>query len=157
MVDGLHIVKFEQRHLPDAVQIEREAFTEPWSENMLAGEILNPMAVFWAAELSGELAGYLDLLCILDEGHIANVAIRKDLRRRGIGRALLERAVSYAKAEGLVLLTLEVRAGNLPAQELYRSFGFERVGLRRRYYEHPTEDAVIMTRILDKAGISPGT
>ncbi len=144
-MSDLVLLPFSDRHLPEATVIEALSFTAPWSEALLRGEIGNPLSTFWAAELDGRLAGYLDLLAVLDEGHIANLAVHPSLRRRGIGASLLERAVGYARQNGLVFLTLEVRASNAAARALYSRYGFKTVGKRPRYYEHPTEDAILMT------------
>ena len=83
---------------------------------------------------------------LLDEGYIGNVAVRRASRRRGAGDRLLEMLDSLAEEEKLHFLTLEVRAGNLPALALYEKHGYRRTGLRKGYYTAPHEDAVLMTK-----------
>ena len=100
-------------------------------------------------EENGVVLGYAGLLVILDEGYITNVAVHPDFRRLGIASALLEAFERFGREKELSFLTLEVRNGNAPARGLYTKHGFEDVGRRRNYYEHPREDAIIMTRYFD--------
>ena len=94
----------------------------------------------------GTLLGYAGLLVVLDEGYITNVAVRPAYRRQGIASDLLGVFERFARGHQLAFLTLEVRASNAAAIALYEKMGYARVGVRKNYYEHPREDAVIMTR-----------
>jgi ribosomal-protein-alanine N-acetyltransferase len=98
-----------------------------------------------ALDEGGEVVGYGGLQVILDEGYIANIAVSPKERQKGIATQLLEVFINFAKGNKLAFLTLEVRAGNLPAIVLYGKHGFRTVGRRKNYYEHPKEDALIMT------------
>ena len=82
---------------------------------------------------------------VLDEGYINNIAVSPSYRRRGVASALMDRLIDSARGLSLAFLTLEVRCGNHAAISLYEKYGFERVGLRRGYYEKPREDALLMT------------
>ena len=86
------------------------------------------------------------VLVVLDEGYITNVAVRPECRRNGIAQKLLQVFLDFAQAHKLAFLTLEVRASNYGAIALYGSRGFRSVGRRKNYYEHPKEDAIIMTK-----------
>ena len=86
------------------------------------------------------------VLVVLDEGYITNVAVRPDCRRQGIAGKLLQVFLDFAKGNHLAFLSLEVRASNYDAIALYGSRGFRSVGRRKNYYEHPKEDAIIMTK-----------
>ena len=81
----------------------------------------------------------------MDEGYIGNVAVRPAYRRRGIADALLQGLEKLGRERELSFLTLEVRAGNAPAIALYEKNGYARVGRRPGYYDHPKEDAILMT------------
>ena len=120
--------------------------SEPWSREMVAGEFsgINPTR-YYAAEEDGELLAYAGIWLIPPEGYITNVAVRPDCRRRGIASAVLGRMINEALADGVTDITLEVRVSNEPAIELYKSFGFESAGIRRKYYSDG-EDALIMWR-----------
>ena len=89
---------------------------------------------------------------LLDEGYITNVAVRPDCRKQGVAGKLLQVFLDFAQANRLAFLTLEVRASNYPAIALYGSRGFRGVGRRKNYYEHPREDAIIMTREFEQHG-----
>ena len=88
--------------------------------------------------------GFLAFEQVLDEGSIVEVAVHPDHRRRGIAKALITSAIH--SADGLKTVFLEVRESNTPAIKLYESLGFERIAVRKGYYDHPKEDAVIMKR-----------
>ena len=85
----------------------------------------------------------------LDEGYITNVAVRPDCRRRGVAGKLLDVFERFAEGNHLAFLSLEVRASNYAAIALYGQHGYRGVGRRRNYYEHPKEDALIMTLEFD--------
>ena len=134
-------------HLDEASALERVCFSDPWSRNMLAEELDNALAAFLAAlDGTGAVVGYAGLQVVLDEGYILNIAVRPDCRRQQIASQLLEVFINFAQGNRLSFLTLEVRASNAPAIALYERWGFAEAGRRRNYYEHPREDAVIMTR-----------
>ena len=147
----VQIVPMNGDHLDEVVELERVCFPDPWSRNMLKEELENDLAAFLVAlDGQGAVAGYAGLQVVLDEGYILNVAVRPDCRRQGIAGQLLQVFLDFAKGNHLAFLTLEVRASNYPAIALYGSRGFRGVGRRKNYYEHPREDAVIMT--LDLTG-----
>lgn len=98
-----------------------------------------------AAHGDEQLAGFLGLWFMLEECHVVTVAVREALRRQGIGELLVITAVELALRREQEVLTLECRVSNTGAQALYERYGFERVGVRRRYYTDNNEDALIMT------------
>lgn len=134
--------------LPRLTELEALCFTTPWTAETLAGQLPDAMHVFLVAEEDGRITGYVNLMHVLDEGYIGNVAVDPAARRRGIGRALIAALLERAAALELSFVTLEVREGNAPAVGLYEGFGFERVGLRKNYYDSPRENAVLMTKTL---------
>ena len=85
-----------------------------------------------------------------DEAHIVTIATHPDYRRQRLGQLLLEQMIKRAHMGGAYDITLEVRAGNLAAQEMYKKLGFVTVGLRKRYYQDNGEDAVLMTLFLPR-------
>lgn len=127
------------------------SFSLPWPANAFRYELLeNERSLLWVAEVetaSGEkqVVGDIVLWLVVDEAHIATLAVHPDYRRCGIARRLITVALTAAKQRGMQSATLEVRAGNLAAQSLYRSFGFQIAGRRRAYYQDNQEDALIMT------------
>ena len=141
----MQIVKMEHHHLPDILQVERECFSSPWSEQMFISEISGKFAHYYVIEEDSRAVGYMGMWSLSGEGHITNVAVGKDYRRRGFARALISYFIEIAKKENLEFMTLEVRASNTPAITLYESFGFTQVGVRKKYYDN-SEDALLLTK-----------
>ena len=143
----VRIVPMNADHLDELVELERICFSTPWSRNMLAEELDNACSAFLVAvDANDKVVGYAGLQVVLDEGYIANVAVFPEYRRQGIAGQLLQVFMNFAEANRLAFLTLEVRASNQAAIALYAKRGFEEVGRRKNYYEHPREDAIIMTK-----------
>ena len=143
----VRIVNASPRHLPELEALEKRCFSLPWTEEMLMGQLPDDSHEFLAAESeTGELLGYVGMMTVLDEGYISNVAVSPDSRRQGIADKLVDHLCVLCQDHALSFVTLEVRAGNVPAIALYEKHGFERVGLRKAYYERPREDALIMTK-----------
>jgi ribosomal-protein-alanine N-acetyltransferase len=126
-------------------EIERQCFSTPWSSQGFLDALAQECTVFLVAEESNEvIAGYVGMYVSLDEGEITNVAVKSDLRGKGIAKALLKELLSYANAHGITRIVLEVRMSNAAAIGLYEGFGFEIIGTRKGFYEFPREDAHIM-------------
>ena len=98
-----------------------------------------------ALDNSGAVVGYAGLQVVLDEGYITNVAVRPDYRRQGIAGELLGVFRRFAEGNKLAFLTLEVRESNAAARALYSKYGYKEVGVRKNYYDHPKENAILMT------------
>ena len=152
----VRIVPMNADHLDEVAELERICFSVPWSRNMLAEELDNLLSAFLVAlDDNDKVVGYAGVQIILDEGYITNVAVRPECRRQGIAAKLLQVFLDFAKANELAFLTLEVRASNYDAIALYGSRGFRSVGRRKNYYEHPKEDAFIMTLEFDHGTENP--
>ena len=144
------IVPMDRSHISQIAALERECFSDPWSEQLLENALFDDQASFIVAEDGeGNILGYAGLHAVLDEGYIDNVAVSPDARRHGVASALLDVFCRFGAAN-LAFLTLEVRKSNTAAIALYEKFGFRQAGLRPGYYQHPREDAVIMTREFPK-------
>ncbi len=132
--------------LAQAAEIEAQCFSLPWTLAQLNAWLDAERYVFLAALTpEGRLAGYINAQYVLDEGYIGNVAVDSACRRQGVGGALVSALQRWAVEHGLSFLTLEVRAGNAAARNLYEKQGFQVSGLRRDYYSAPREDAILMT------------
>lgn len=142
---SLLIRKMKINDIPAVLKMEKEVFSMPWSSWIFIQELLAPERFYIVAEVEGNLIGYAGMQWVLDEAHITTLAVKKEWRRKGIGSKLLEELIKKAKEKDLKFLTLEVRASNYPAINLYKKFGFVIEGTRRRYYVNPTEDGLIMT------------
>ena len=126
-------------------EIEQECFAHPLEEKQIRSLLTDGRTVFLAAREGERLTGSVWVQTVLDEGYIGNVAVRPAFRRRGIADALLHALERIGRERGLSFLTLEVRAGNAPAIALYEKNGYVPAGRRPGYYDHPKEDAILMT------------
>lgn len=146
----IRIVPMAKEHIASLAQLERECFADPWSEKALEDELSNPNAVFRVALLDGQVAGYVGMLHVLDEGDICNVAVFDSFRRQGVATALIQTLLDYGVEKKLSFITLEVRESNVGAQAFYETMGFRAIGLRKNFYDHPKEHAVLMNRYFDE-------
>ncbi|HLA98883.1 MAG TPA: ribosomal protein S18-alanine N-acetyltransferase [Anaerolineales bacterium] len=137
--------------LAPVVLIDQLSFSLPWPESAFRYELVdNPRSFILVAELARQEAapqvvGVIVIWEILDEAHIATLAVHPDQRRLGIASKLLLSALKIALTRGARTATLEVRSRNPAAQALYQKFRFEVVGRRPRYYRDDNDDALIMT------------
>ena len=139
-------VRMNESHVKAVAELEKLCFSEPWSENSVASELKNKLALWLVAEEEGRVAGYIGSQTCGEESDVMNVAVHPDFRRRGIAEALINDLVEQLNAIGSHSLTLEVRASNVPAISLYEKLGFAEVGRRKNYYRNPKEDALILRK-----------
>ena len=140
------IVKMNESHVRQVVELEKICFSDPWSERSIASELENELS-FWLVALEGEhVAGYVGSQTVMGETDMMNVAVHPDFRRRGIAESLVNALVEALKAMESHCLTLEVRASNAPAIALYEKLGFVDIGRRKNYYRNPKEDALILRK-----------
>ena len=142
----IQVVTMAEEHISALAQLEKGCFADPWSEKALADELTNPNAVFRVALIDEEVAGYVGMLHVLDEGDICNVAVFDKFRRRGVATALIQHLVDYAVENQLSFITLEVRESNMGAQKFYETMGFETIGIRKNFYDNPKEHAILMNK-----------
>jgi ribosomal-protein-alanine N-acetyltransferase len=145
--------------LDGVLEVEQESFTNPWTRDMYAWELQDPSRchIFVVRTPEHAVAGFCAFWLVCDEIHINNVALRPELRGRGLGTSLLRHVFAEAHRLGARRATLEVRASNVSARRLYERLGFSVSGTRRNYYTSPVEDALILwidlaTPGFDKAG-----
>ena len=167
-----YIRRMREEDIPQVVEIEKIAFSRPWTRSIFKAVLLLPYAAYYVAveqktleqktlkqkaleqealeqgEKPGldqdRIVGICGVKKIFEEGEISNVAVHPDYRGRGVSRRMLEMLIREAREGGVESFTLEVRAGNRPAIRLYESFGFRTEGIRPRFYDHPVEDGLIM-------------
>ncbi len=131
---------FAQNSDLDAIlEMENEYFADSWSENSVKLQIENQKVI--AIKFAENLLGYCIFMVAADEGEILRIATRKDIRKSGLGKKLLTSVLSEMKKSGVNEVFLEVRAGNESAISLYKSVGFNEIGIRKGYYKDNNEDA----------------
>jgi ribosomal-protein-alanine N-acetyltransferase len=132
------------------VAIEKRNFRDAWTRRAFLAEMASsPASQPLVAAYNHEIIGYVVPWYVADEMQIANLAIREDFRRRGLARKILEYICEVAWQKGCRTAYLEVRRSNLSARRLYENFGFKEASVRRDYYG-PNEDALIMSKNLEK-------
>lgn len=136
----------ESCHVQQVAQLEALCFSDPWSENSVASELKNPLALWLVAVEKDCVAGYVGSQTVMGETDMMNIAVHPDYRRKGIAEALVNGLTGELKALGSQCLTLEVRASNIAAQNLYAKLDFIQIGRRPNYYRHPKEDALILRK-----------
>ena len=144
----MNIEIFSEKHIPEAAAIEKICFSDPWSEESLGYLCSSGNACGVAATEDGRLAAYGGMEHVLDTASIINIAVHPDFRRRGYGRAILSALESSAVEFGAERIFLDVRESNEPAKSLYMSSGYRIAGIRRGYYSHPRENAIVMAKDL---------
>ena len=131
--------------IPSVVEIEKQCFSLPWSEKSFEDSLTREDTIFLVCEMEhSHIAGYMGLYISFEEANVTNVAVSPACRKKGCGEALVIEAKAEAKAAGAESIFLEVRTSNEPAISLYKKQGFEELGIRKKFYEHPVEDAIIM-------------
>ncbi len=133
-------------HLLQVAELEKNCFSHPWSLKSLESQLEKENSHFYVCVEDGIVLGYIGMEAVVDEGYIFNVAVDENERKKGIGTALINTLVTFAKKNSLAFLTLEVRQSNEKALRLYSNAGFIKVGERKNYYTSPTENAVLMTK-----------
>jgi len=143
----LESIRFRPMTMPDVVrvaEVERASYPFPWSEGVFR-DCVRVGYLCRVVERHGEIVGYGILSFGAGEAHVLNICIRNDLRGLGVGRGLMDYLLDRARDEYMQDVFLEVRPSNTVAIQLYESLGFERVGLRKNYYQASggREDALI--------------
>lgn len=140
------IRKLQESDVESLAAIEAASFSMPWSAKDFLDLIFREYCLYMVAEVDGEVAGCAGLTNSCNEGNIDNVVVTECFRGQGVGRKLLEVLLTEAEAQGMEAFTLEVRVSNAAAIHLYEKMGFVSEGIRPKFYEKPTEDALIMWR-----------
>ena len=142
-----HVVisPMRRRHLRTVLRIEADVYPRPWSLGLFMSELgLKSTRVYLVARVGAQVVGYAGLMLTGSDGHVTTVAVDPEWQRQGIATRLLLGLNDAAIARGCTGLTLEVRASNEGAKELYRRFGFAPAGVRKNYYTETNEDAIVM-------------
>ncbi|WP_460837634.1 ribosomal protein S18-alanine N-acetyltransferase [Noviherbaspirillum agri] len=133
--------------LPEVMNIENSVYPHPWTRGNFLDSLYSGYQAWTVRETSGALAGYFLLMLAVDEAHLLNISVRRDLHGHGVGRLQLDRIVAIAKENGMSSVLLEVRPSNIRALAVYQRYGFMQIGVRKGYYPavgNTREDAIVM-------------
>lgn len=144
MTDRILIVELSGKHVPALAKMEERLFSVPWSEKSFQELLRHDYCHYLVAERDGKVAGFAGMTTSFGEGEIDKVMVDPEYQRQGIADALLAALFEMGERLGVTAYTLEVRVSNEPAIRLYEKHGFVNEGVRPRFYEKPTEDAMIM-------------
>lgn len=151
----LRVTPLTPARLDEVVAIERASFSDPWSREMFRSEItLLDGSYARVAVLEGAVVGYLLAVMVVDEAHLGNVAVHPDHRRSGVAQRLLDDLFATCLRGAVKRVTLEVRESNESARKFYYRNGFIDVAIRKNYYRHPVEDAIVMLKTLPEGPIA---
>ena len=136
----------DENHANGVYELCKECFAIPWTLESINNELNNPLAKYVIAQdlSTGEVVGFVGVWIIAGEGDITNIAVSSKYRKLGIASNLLIKLFDVCKTFNCEDITLEVRASNIPAQNLYKKFNFKEEGIRKGYYSDNGEDAIIM-------------
>jgi len=141
----VHVLPMRRRHLRSVLRIESQVYPRPWSLGLFMSELAMKGNRFYiVAKVRGTVIGYGGLMLTGTEAHVTTLAVDPEWHRRKVGTRLLLTLARAAVTRGATVLTLEVRMGNAPAQQMYRSFGLQPAGIRKNYYVETNEDALVM-------------
>jgi len=143
---GLPIVRpMTEDDLPEVTAIENQSFSSPWTTEAFQSELRNNVLAYYnCLVFQGQIIGYMGYWSIFGEAHVTNMAIHPDYRHWGWGEYFFRSVMKQCVNSGIERMTLEVRASNLAAQNMYTKLGFRSVGRRKKYYSDNQEDALIM-------------
>lgn len=148
-MNQIQILKMTNCDLNEIITNLYENFGSTWNYEIFESELSNTNSSYIVCKKNNEIIGFAGITKLYDEAHIMNISTHIKHRKLGIGTLLLQELIKIATSENLKLLTLEVRKSNVAAQNLYKKFNFEIVGIRKNYYHlkesNQTEDAIIMS------------
>ncbi len=130
--------------VPKIASLEKECFFDCFSEKDIFSLVCSDSGFCFCAADGNDVIAYIFGRLIPPEGEIYRIAVKEDKRRRGVGYRLLSYALKTERGRGLETTFLEVRSKNKAARALYKAYGFNEIGIRKNYYQNPTDDAVIM-------------
>ena len=142
----IQIRKMELTDLETITENLESDFDNFWNASIFKQELINENSYYLVALIDNKIVGFAGYMLILDEADITNIVVRKDMRNKKIATKLLSELLKTLEPmEKIETITLEVNENNIPAITLYENFGFDKVGLRKNYYDNH-ENAIIMTK-----------
>lgn len=133
--------------LPEVLNIENSVYPHPWSRGNFLDSLYTGYESWVARDVDGALCGYFLLMIAVDESHLLNISVRRDLHGKGLGRLQLDKVVALSREKSMESVLLEVRPSNQRALKVYQDYGFVRIGVRKGYYpaaDNLREDAIVM-------------
>lgn len=130
--------------------LEQLSFQDAWTCNSILETYHQSQSFITVVEEEGKIIGYCIVYFVLDEGEIARIAVHPKMQHQGVGRGLLDYTCEIGAKKGIRCLMLDVRESNKTARKFYEQYGFKKDGVRKNFYEKPTENAILMSRQLEE-------
>lgn len=143
----MQVRAWEQKDITKLAEMERRCFSDPWTEQMLADTLKLPVYHGFLVEEQGEILGYASMIVVCEDAEVGNIAVDLPFRGRGLSKVLMDAMHECAKSLGATQCFLEVRVSNAVAISLYEKYGYEKYGVRAKYYADG-EDAFVMKKSL---------
>lgn len=147
----LYFHRMQPSDISDVLAIENDVYPFPWTRGNFLDSINSGYETWLLRDATGALNGYFLLMLSVDDAHLLNITVHRDLQGQGIGLLLLDKARAITREKKLYAMLLEVRPSNARAEKIYRRYGFTRIGVRKGYYPAPNnerEDAIVMKLVL---------
>ena len=132
--DNLKISLMTVKDLYKIKNILESEFDSFWNYSIFKSELENPNSIYFILQKDDEIIGFIGVLFILDEADITNIVIKQNYRGNGYSKILLKHIINYCKLNKIKKINLEVNSNNSKALNLYKTFGFNQVGCRKKYY-----------------------
>lgn len=143
----LRFAPMQVSDLPEVLAIENDVYPHPWTRGNFLDSMYSGYETWTLRDDSGALVGYFLLMLAVEEAHLLNISVRRDLHGKGVGRLQLDKVAEIAREKGMTSILLEVRPSNHRALAIYQRYGFAQIGQRKGYYPaegNTREDAIVM-------------
>jgi ribosomal-protein-alanine N-acetyltransferase len=143
----LYFYKMRSSDLDEVLKLENDLYPFPWTRGNFLDSIASGYETWILRDSNGVLNGYFLLMLSVDDAHLLNITVKRELQGQGLGLVLLDKARAIAQERKLGAILLEVRPSNARAEKIYRRYGFTQIGIRKAYYPAPNntrEDAIVM-------------
>lgn len=147
------VEKMKPEDIPFVEMLEKQLFTDPWSDKGILGTLEQATAACFLARQEGKACGYLLGYWAADECEIARIGVEKSFRRQGVATALIDALKRLGISNACTGIFLDVREGNCPARSFYKTCGFQEDGIRKHFYQEPEEAAVLMSCVLETSSV----
>ena len=141
--------KATKEDIKQIAALEGRTFSDAWTVQGITETFEQSQAFLTVGEENGIIVGYCIVYYVLEEGEIARIAVDEKIRRQGVGRGLLDYTIACCRQIKLQRVLLDVRESNMAARAFYASYGFEKDGMRKNFYDNPKEHAILMSMLLE--------
>lgn len=142
--DEVYIKKASKEDIKSIEQISKDNCKNPWNKDQLEEEVQHDFSLLICAKSNNKIIGFANMHITEPEAHLNEIVVEEKSRHKGTGTKLLSYCIEYAKTRGCEYVTLEVRASNYPAIDIYTKKNFIRLGEREGFYRNPAENAIVM-------------